>query len=280
MNSKASVRLFISGTDDRPCLTELFHRINSLIPDEQTLETISPSMTAADAIELMRERRFSQLPVVEGTEVLGIFSYRSFALEVIKMGKEKVLPGSLLVEDFIEKISFARVTDDYSEVFNSLDHDDAVLIGEPDRLQAIVVPMDVLRYLYGVASPYVLVAELELSIRGLMHWCQDDKQLAECAKTGLSSKYDEKRLPTRLEEMTFDDYVWIICDGRNWPKFKTVFGSTTERVRGKLERIRDLRNDIFHLKREVSVQDHEELANYRDWLLRRIRMTEAKRGEA
>ena len=280
MNAEASVKLVISGADDRPCLTELFHRINSLIPDEQELKTISPSMTAADAIELMRERRFSQLPVVEGTEVLGIFSYRSFALEVIKMGKEKVLPGSLLVEDFIEKISFACVTDEFCEVFNSLDHDDAVLIGEPDRLQAIVVPMDVLRYLYGVASPYVLLGELELGIRGLMHWCQDDEQLSECAKTSLSSKYREKELPARLEDMTFDDYVWIIGDGRNWPKFETAFGSTRERTRGKLESIRDLRNDIFHFKRKVSVQDHEDLANYRDWLLRRIRMTEAKRGEA
>ena len=280
MNAEASVRLVISGADDRPCLTELFHRINSLIPDDQTLETISPSMIAADAIELMRERRFSQLPVVEGTEVLGIFSYRSFALEVIKMGKEKVLPGSLLVEDFIEKISFARVTDDYSEVFNSLDRDDAVLIGEPDRLQAIVVPMDVLRYLYGVASPYVLLVELELSIRGLMRWCQNEEQLAAYAKKSLSSIYTPEKLPSRLEEMTFNDYVQIIGDGRNWPQFEKAFGSTRERTRGKLESIRDLRNDIFHLKREVTVQDHEELANYRDWLLRRIRMTEAKKGEA
>ena len=280
MNSEASVRLFISGADNRPCLTELFHRLNSLIPDEQKLETIPPSMAAAEAIDLMRKRRFSQLPVVEENEVLGVFSYRSFALEVVKMDKEKVPPGSLLVEDFIEKISFARVTDEFNEVFNCLDHDDAVLIGEPNRLQAIVVPMDVLRYLYGVANPYVLVGELELGIRGLMRWCQGDGQLAECAKKSLSSIYTPERLPSRLEDMTFNDYVQIIGDGRNWLQFETAFGSTRERTRGKLERIRDLRNDLFHFKREVSVQDHEELANYRDWLLRRIRMTEAKRGEA
>ena len=280
MNSEASIKLVISGGDDRPCLTELFHRLNSVIPDEQKLETIPPSMTAADALGLMRKRRFSQLPVVEGTEVMGIFSYRSFALEVIRMGKEKVLPGSLRVEDFIEKISFARITDEFSEVFNCLDKDDAVLIGEPGRLQAIVVPMDVLLYLYGVASPYVLVGELELGIRGLMRWCQDDEQLAECAKNGLSSKYKGNGFPVRLEDMTFDDYVWIIGDGRNWPNFEMAFGSTRKRTRGKLERIRDLRNDVFHFKREVSMQDHEELSNYRDWLLRRIRMTEAKREEA
>ncbi len=280
MNAEASLRLLDSGAGYGPCLTELFHRLNSLIPDDQELKTIPPSMAASEAIELMSKLRFSQLPVVEDTEVLGIFSYRSFALEVVKMGRERVLPGSLLVEDFIEKISFAHVTDEFSEVFRSLANDDAVLIGRPNKLQAIVVPMDVLKYLYGIASPYVLLGELELGIRGLIRWCQDDEELATCAKTSLLSIYTKEKLPSQVEDMTFNDYVQIIGDGRNWQNFKGAFGSTRERIRAKLERIRDLRNNIFHFKCEVSVQDHEDLANYRDWILRRIRIVEKKKEGA
>ena len=42
------------------------------------------------------------------------------------------------------------------------------LVGEPNRLQGIVTAMDILRYMYGVASPFVLIAEVELALRALM----------------------------------------------------------------------------------------------------------------
>ena len=40
-------------------------------------------------------------------------------------------------------------------------------VGDPDRLLGILTPMDVLRYLYGVASPFVQLAEIEVGLRAL-----------------------------------------------------------------------------------------------------------------
>jgi hypothetical protein len=58
-------------------ISELFHRINRVIPLDQLLVSVSPDTPVVEAIRLMQKRGFSQLPVIEGTELLGVFSYRS-----------------------------------------------------------------------------------------------------------------------------------------------------------------------------------------------------------
>lgn len=258
-------------------LTSLFHRLNSVIPDEQRLLTFTSTTLAADAIRIMRKQGFNQVPVVEGSEILGVFSFRSFARAVIDSSDERVPFGSLPVSEYLEQISFARVTDEFDSVIERIDRDDAVLVGDPKKLQAIVTAMDILRYLYDVASPYVMVAETELSIRALIAKCLDVGQLAVCVSNSLSAAYGPGKLPSRLEDLAFNDYVQVIGDGRNWPSFETTFGGTRLRTRAKLERMRDLRNDLFHFRRALTVEEYEELSTLRNWLLIRTRMLQARR---
>jgi hypothetical protein len=120
-----------------------------------------------------------------------------------------------------------------------------------------------------------LVAEIELGLRALMRLAATDERLAECAKTALSSLYPPERLPRLLEEMSFNDYVQIIGDGRHWPIFEPVFKGNRDRTRAKLEEMRELRNAVFHF-RKPSVADHERLSAFRDWVLTRARAVEAR----
>jgi CBS domain-containing protein len=260
-------------------ITDLFHRLNRVLPENQQVLTVPGEMVASKALILLRQHHFSQLPVVVAGEVLGMFSYRSFSNAVLAVrpskGGSKIALENLTVEECLEKAEFARVTDEFESWFDSLDAHNAVLVGEAHRLQGIVTPMDVLRYLYGVASPFVLVAEMELGLRALMRRAVTDEKLADCAKTSLSTLYAAERLPITLEDMTFHDYVQIIGDGRHWPLFEPVFRSTRERTRAKLEEMSDLRNDVFHF-RKPSVEDHERLGVFRDWVLTRARAAEAR----
>jgi len=260
-------------------ITELFHRINRLLPDSQKVLTVPGEMLASKALGIMRKHGYSQVPVVVGAEVLGLFSYRSFSEAVLSISTSKRNPkntfSDLIVEECLEKPEFARVTDEFKYWFDTLDKQDAVLVGEPYRLQGIVTPMDVLRYLYNVASPFVLVAEIELCLRALMRHVVSDEKLAECAKTSLAECYTPERLPRILEEMTFHDYVQIIRDGRNWPFFEPVFKGSRERTRAKLEAMGDLRNRVFHFH-EINVEDYERLVALRDWMLTRARAAEAR----
>ena len=263
--------------------SELFHRINRVIPQDQSLLTVPPNCRVRDAVALMRKHGYSQIPVVENGEVLGVFSFRSFAQEAARATleewiKQKCAPGDLTVDEFLEQFEFARVTEEMSRVFDAIDRDNGVLIGTPERLLGILTPMDFLRYLYQVASPFVLVSEIELALRALIRIGLSEEQIAVAAKRSLASAYGrEDRLPMTLEDMTFDNYRSLIAHGENWIDFEPVFGGTRTRTSAKLKEIGAIRNDLFHFKREITVQDHETLAGHRNWLLNKIRQVEARR---
>jgi CBS domain-containing protein len=134
-------------------LERLFHRVNRVIPETQEVVTVDPSTAVGEALQLLNDNRFSQVPVVRGLEVLGSFSYRSFAHRAVQLQQGHGPLEELPVEEFLEDLEIARATEELTSIFPALDRDDAVLIGGPDDLQAIVAPMDVLRYLYRLTNP-------------------------------------------------------------------------------------------------------------------------------
>ena len=263
--------------------SELFHRINRIIPQDQVLLAVPPSCRAREAVALMQQHGYSQVPVVDNAEVLGVFSFRSFARHAAaatleEWTKQKCAPGDLRVDDCLEEFEFARVTGEWLSVFDAMDRDNGVLIGTPERLVAVVTPMDFLRYLYRVAGPFVMVSEIELALRELIRIAMSEELIVAAAKRCLSTVYrGEDEVPTSLEDMTFDNYQSLISHGDNWEYFDLLLGGTRTRASGKLKEIGAIRNALFHFKREITLQDHETLADHRNWLLTKIKQAEGRR---
>jgi CBS domain-containing protein len=265
-----------------PAITELFHRISRVLPPDQEILQLPPQMKAFEAISLLKVRNYSQAPVVENDTVVGIFSFRSFSVEVASQNPEKIQTARLLVEDCMEPVGpdqFRSVLGEFPPLIGLLDTQGAVLIGEPQRLQGIVTAIDLMRYLYGVASPFVLLTEIELGVRALIRHCVDDSLLISCAQNALKGAYKDRAIPARPEDMSFGDYTSIIGDGRNWSHFAEAFGGTRDRTRAKLEEIGRLRNDVFHFRRDLEPNDHSSLRLHRDWVLMRCRVVEARKGK-
>ena len=229
---------------------------------------------------MMRKNGYSQLPVKQGDSILGLFTYRAFALEVAQ-NDTALNAASLPVEEFLEheKPAYAGLKDDFGGLIDVFDEKDSVIVSGPEELIGVLTPMDVLRYLYSVANAFVLIEEIELTLRSLVHAATDAEVFRLCVENALSSKYREQELPDRLQHMTFDDHVALIRDGRNWMYFEATFGGTRARARGRLEPVRDLRNDVFHFRRELSIGDREQLTTCRDWLLLRARELCPKVGD-
>jgi CBS domain-containing protein len=260
-------------------LAELFHLVRSIVPEGQEVVSASPEMTVARALQLMRKHNFSQLPVVAGDDVLGVFSFRSLTMQLLEMGPMKEHFGDLPVDEFMEQFRFVQPSDTWESLLSYLDSDDGVLVGRREQLEGLVTSMDVLSYLRNIASPFVMLAEIELSLRRIIQACVSDDELQVCIKNSLTPKYSQNEMPPGLSEMTFNDYVQIVGDGRNWPRFSVAFGkgewqrkTTAER----LKEVRDLRNDVFHFKRKLTSEDRERLAARREWLQWKTRAFEAK----
>ena len=77
-------------------LKDLFHLVKQVLPETQELITFSSEMPVAEALEVMRKKNISQVPVKEGDEVLG---------EKKKWGQgEKKKWGQIFILDFAKKL--------------------------------------------------------------------------------------------------------------------------------------------------------------------------------
>jgi CBS domain-containing protein len=259
-------------------LVALFHLVNSLLPDEQDIVSVPPDTPVTRALEIMRAQGFSQLPVMEGNVVLGVFSYRSLANRIRDWDRADL--HRVDVDECLEELKFIRVTDEIESLFACLDRDGAVLVGDPDRLIAVATPTDVIQYLYGVTHPFVLIQEIELVLRGLVRTAIDDDDLAAHISRAVADKYRdaEDRVPTRLVDLSFGELVQTVTHGSNYAEtFCVLLGRNRDSARSYLDPIPRLRNEVFHFRRALTGEDLQVLAGTRAWLLRKAKAAEARR---
>jgi len=260
--------------DNRP-----FHEVGNLFPGETSVESVSGETPVLDALEIMLEKRYSQLPVMDNGVVRGVFSLWSLAHQVAIAPALKI--DGLLVEDVMEDLPFVTVKDSLHYTLGLLEQHEALLVNSPHGLQAMVTAFDVLRYFYHVARPFILIWEIELALRSLIELCAPGDKLKECINQALAKNYERRGLPvpTELHELAFEDYRSIIISSKNWSLFEGVLGRNRELVSSKLERTRKIRNDAFHFRRDISLLDYQTLVSVREWLLDKTRQAETTQKE-
>ncbi|PQJ33612.1 hypothetical protein BSZ35_02460 [Salinibacter sp. 10B] len=262
---------------------QFYQSISDVLPDDQQVQTVSPDTPVADAVEIMREENYSQLPVVDDERVMGIFSYRSFTEGILDLLEQNPSEDELTVGALMNQPPFRSVERDPEEVFEDLDRHDAVLVESRTNLTGILTAMDVLHHLHSVAQPFVLIAEIERHAREVIDSCVDEDELEECAVRALheSPYQDEEDVPVELTEMSMGDLVGIVRHGDNWnTHFGDAFsasGNDLQRgiVETRLDDIRELRNTVFHLKRSLDEDEIDTLRETRTWIRERRESVQA-----
>ena len=215
------------------------------------------------------------MPVVEGKEVLGAFTYRSFALGAASIARGDV--SSMPALEFVETLHFARPRDDFEAVIEALDRDGAVFVGEPDQLIGIATTVDVLRYLLEIANAFVLLQEIELGLRELLRAAAGGDAPADWMLKSVVVP-DGARPKSSFRDLAFGDYRSILEAKGNWEHLAEIFGAARIPVLARVKRTNEIRNIAFHFRQPLSVEDHADLAAMRDWLLLRIRIANARRA--
>lgn len=267
------------NNQDASSMVAAFHLVNSLLPDEQSVVSVRTGTLVRDALAKMERHGFSQLPVMEGEFVVGVFSYRSFAEWTA--GQRTVVLDRVEVDDCLEDFEFVRASAELEATFDYLDRDGAVLVGDPDRLIAVATPTDLIQYLYSVTHPFVLIQEIELALRGLVHAAAAKDELSAYIRRAVASNYKdaEDRIPAELVELTFAELVQTATHGANYAEaFCKILGRNRESARGYLSPVTSIRNDIFHFRRRINSEDLQTLVNTRAWLLRKARILQARGG--
>lgn len=164
------------------------------------------------------------------------------------------------------------VKDSVHAILGQLERHDALLVDSPHGLQAVATSSDVLRYFYRVARPFILLQEIELALRNLIEICAPGEKLTQCIDLALAKAFQARnRHVVDLKEMSFEDYRTIVTCTANWPLFEVLLGHNRDLVSAKLERLREIRNEVFHFRSDISLLDHQHLATSRDWLLGKLK---------
>ncbi|WP_043716829.1 CBS domain-containing protein [Kutzneria sp. 744] len=253
-----------------------FFRVGQLVPDDQDVLTVKVGTTVADALKLMRENNFDQLPVTTTSgQVIGTFTYRSFAQGMRHLpGQAQVLQAP--VEDLVEELHFVRVSEDVSGILPHLEINHAVLVGDEDRLLAVVTTADVSRFLWQRTRPFVLLRDIELAIRDLMRSCCTDEQLAGAIASCVPSNPDSASM--RLEDLTLTQLLSVLLHGHSFGAyFRLAFGRNRDLVNNTLSQVHKVRNKVFHFRDEVSDAELRHLVEVAGWLRRKIMIRDGAR---
>jgi CBS domain-containing protein len=198
----------------------------------------------------MDEHDFSQIPVVAGGTVIGVFTYRSLARNLRSIRRHDD-PLDISVDDLLENLAFVRPGADVSDILRRIETDDAVLVGDDDHLLAVATAYDVTRFLWDATRPFILVRDIELAVRDLIrHACPSQPELQRRIAAALPARED-KDVGTTLEDLTLGELIGVLLQGENFGQcFKHTFGQNRDLVRGQMESARLIRNKVFHFAAE------------------------------
>jgi CBS domain-containing protein len=246
-----------------------FFRVRQLVPDDQDILSISVGTEVGQALDLMRVHDFDQLPVTTAdNQVVGAFTHRSFARGLRRIRPQDA-PLSTVVDDLVEELRFVRGSQEIGDVLGFLEADNAVLVGDEDRLLAIVTTADVCRFLWRRAHPFVLLQDIELGVRDLMRSSCTAKELADSVSAALTA--DPARGTMRLEDLSLGELLSVLLHGPSFGRFfRLRFGPNRDLVRATMEPVREIRNKVFHFRDEVSAEELQNLTDVATWLRRKI----------
>jgi len=241
-----------AGTKKEPANPQETFRIGRLESANRKPISINPDKPLCEAITLMLTHDYSQLPVMTTErEVKGVVSWKT-------IGSRLALNQTCEhVRDCIEKPRIVQIEDSLFSVITDISEHDYVLVQAPDRtICGIVTATDFSEQFRKLGEPFLLIGEIENSIRKLIHGKFTATELA-----AVKDPDDKDRKVAAVSDLTFGEYVRLLENEKRWKKVGLAL-DRAEFVK-RLEEIRGIRNDIMHFEPEGIPE--EDLKTLRDF---------------
>jgi len=252
-----------------------FFRVGKLIPAGQVVVTVPPKTGVAEALAIMNKNGFSQLPVVAGNTVIGVFTFRSLALRLANL-RPQDNPLNAHVDDLVDPPSFVRASEEVEEILAPLDRDGFVIVGHEKHMDGVVTATDMFNFLWKTTQPFVLLQDIEFAIRYLMRSaCGSGEELAERIAVALNPEVEAPC--SALDELTLGQTLTVLRHGDNFGRcFSTTFGDNRALVNRYLDHTPAIRNKVFHFRDDITDEERTILFDTRLWLWRRVEIAKAR----
>jgi CBS domain-containing protein len=210
-------------------------RIGMLAAANRPPLCVSPDTRVEEAITLMLQNDYSQLPVTTSPrDVKGIFSWKSLGSR-LALGKQ-----CEKVSEYMESASETTLDASLFEAIQQIVEHECVLVRDGSRtLTGIVTTADLSHQFARLGEPFLLLGQIENHVRNLMADKYTANELAAARNPG-----DADRSIVDVSDLTMGEYIRFLENPERWKKLAIKIDRKT--FVEELKRIGRIRNEIMH----------------------------------
>ncbi len=251
------------------------YSVEQLIQDRPKPVTVASSAPVTEALRLMVEHDYSQLPVVEEDQK----PRRMITYEAIIRGVRnfKANIDDLYVRDVMVAASSFNKEDNLFDLLEKLKVTNAVLIVDNvSNLVGIVTGYDSTEYFRNRAEDMMRVEDIEVMIKDFISAAYtldngeiDQAQLASAvAKCAHPENENGQGKSKGFDDLTLNDYINLLLHQKTWYFFEPIFKKSNKHIRGLLNDVRITRNALAHFRNDISPDQADQLLFCSEWLER------------
>lgn len=219
------------------------HRVSDINAPE--LEIVDSNVNIGEALERMFQTGQRQLGVKNNGTLTGVVSHRDIT-RVLQLSTQMDQAGAVLEKSIMMAVnrSFTQVSseDGLFRLFDELAEAPYVVIDDGDS-NRILRDVGLHQFLKEEIKEFLIIEEIERTVRTMINETMDQNLKSQLAKT---FEPLEVRTPEHLEKCNFRHYAIFISN--HWETFEPVFDHKQDFVRELLDRVGDIRNQMFHFR--------------------------------
>lgn len=230
-------------------------------------------MLVRDALKLMIEHDFSQLPVVDASgKLLGTISEQDIVRTQYHANRVNVL-GELKVDQCRARAVTLTPENDLFDALDRLEYANAVVIVENDKPVGIVTSYDTTHFFRDLSEGLIWAQDIEVTLRQYIERAFPNEQAMQSAlMRAFGPDRQDGRKPAReYRRLTLGEHVTLITTEENWPKFGGVFEPKPLFIE-LMGQARDIRNNIAHLRGRAGRAELDALTRAFNWLTNRPKL--------
>lgn len=226
------------------------YRIGKLPFANRAPVSIHPDHELREAWTVMMRHDYSQLPVMTSDRnVRGLLSWKSMAVR-LALGAACQQVKDCMTEP-------PEIVSDDSSLFRVInlvvEHECILVRDKTAKITGIVTASDLSETFHQLGRPFLLLAEIENLIRGLLEGKFSADELQQ-----IRDSRDTDRQVQDVSDLTFGEYVRLIQEPDRWNRLNLKFDRVT--FVKDLEKVNGIRNDVMHFDPEgITDEELEEL---------------------
>lgn len=244
--------------------------LSKLLEGRESPLCVAPSQTLREALALMIEHDYSQLPVKDPSgHLMGLITEAAIVRKHFHLdGYDKLL--DMTVDHFMDRPVTMSAEEDLFDALDRLKSTPSIVVVADRQPIGILTDYDTTVFFRNLSEGLILVQDIELTLRQHIETVFSDSEAMNTAliKAVGALKSDPSKPRKAFEDFTFGNTLYFIIHDDIWQQFEAAF--TPKEVFFKLiDSARELRNQLAHFRGGLAPVQRDRLLTALQWLTTR-----------